>query len=235
MPKRVARRTTKPTETTRRRSGLADRPAKKSSKKDSPVRSGWEGHNKTKAAAGDFPEDFKIEKEPKLVKFLEDEPFASYRQHWIERQGKKSFTCIEEDCPLCNAGDRPSAKTCFNVLSLSEGGKPVNKVLTVGVRLGEQLRGFATDRKTGPLTRLYWSMSKTGKGGKTSYNVVPVKERDLEEDWEIDPLDEDEIEAFEENLYGEEAVQVPTRKQLKEIASEISDEDIDDEYDDDED
>jgi hypothetical protein len=198
------------------------------------VRSGWEGHAAVKSAAGDFPEDFKIENEAKLIKFLEDEPFASYRQHWVERQGKKSFTCIEENCPLCDTGDRPSSKTCFNIVALSEG-KPINKVLTVGVRLGEQLKGFATDRKTGPLTRLYWGISKSGKGTKTSHSVVPVKERDLEEDWDTEPLDDGELDAFEEHLYGADVIQISSRKQLKEIASEISDEDVDDEYDDDED
>ncbi len=241
MPKRVTRRTTERPSSTRRSSGssrtssrTSGRSERKSRKDgDAPVRSGWAGHDRTKAAAGDFPEDFKIEHEKKLIKFLEDEPFASYRQHWIERPGKKSFTCIEVDCPLCDAGDRPSGKTCFNILSLSEGGKPVNKVLTVGVRLGEQIRGFATDRKTGPLTRMYYAISKTGKKTKTSHSLIPVKERDLEEDWDMEPLDEEELEAFKEHLYDEEAVQVSTRKQLLEIAEEISGED--DEYDDDDD
>lgn len=202
------------------------------------VRKGWKGHQENKAKGGDFPEELKIDGNPTLVKFLEDEPFVSYRQHWVDNPPngirKKSWTCLEDDCPLCDLGDRPRTLTSFNVLHISTGGTPENKILTLGNKAVGQLEGFASDDKTGPLTRLYWAISKSGKNQSTAYNFRPVKERDLEEDWEVDPADlEDLIEEAEERLYDDSAVQVPTKKQMKEIAQGlVDDDDLDDDEDD---
>jgi len=191
-----------------------------------PVRKGWGGARRVKEMGGDFPEGLTLEAgEPVLVKFLEDEPFVSYRQHWIEREGKKSWTCLEDDCPLCDIGDRPQSKFCFNVLLLSEG-EPVVKVWTVGSRVLSTLEAHHQDKKTGPLTKLYWEIKRTGKGTKSSTNLQGLKERDVEEDWEdVELLDDDVLEKYRKQCYTDETVQVQTRKQLKEIASEIADDD----------
>lgn len=187
------------------------------------VRKGWGGAKRTKEMSSDFPEELKVGDEALLIKFLEDEPFASYRQHWIEREGKKSFTCLEDDCPLCDIGDRPQGRYAFNILLLSEG-EPVNKVWVVGNRLEGTLENYAKDKKTGPLTRLYWSVSRTGKGSNTQYNVSPVKERDLGEDWDVEPLEDDILAKYEKQCWDDSAVSVQTRKQLQAIADEVSDE-----------
>lgn len=205
------------------------RPARSRDKDDDddapkrPVRKGWGGARRVKEMGGDFPEGLGLDDEPVLVKFMEDEPFVSYRQHWIEREGKKSWTCLEDDCPLCDIGDRPQSKFCFNVLLLSEG-EPVVKVWTVGSRVLTQLETFHKDKKTGPLGRLYWAISRTGKGTKASTSIIPVKERDLMDDWELEPLDDDVMEKYQKQGYTDEAVQVQTRKQLREIAKEVADE-----------
>lgn len=191
-----------------------------------PTRKGWGGAKRVKEMGGDFPEGLTLEEgEPVLVKFLEDEPFVSYRQHWIERAGKKSWTCLEDDCPLCDIGDRPQSKFCFNVLLLNEG-EPVVKVWTVGSRVLSALEAHHQDKKTGPLTRLYWEIKRTGKGTKANTNLQALKERDVEEDWEdVELLDDDVLAKYMKQCYTDESVQVQTRKQLREIASEIADDD----------
>jgi hypothetical protein len=195
------------------------------------VRKGWEGHkaNKAKSGSGDYATEFKVDSAPDLIKFLQDEPFASYRQHWVDNPPapikKKSWTCLEDACPLCELGDRPRLLTGFNILHLNTGGEPENKVMFLGVTAVSQIESMATDDKTGPLTRLYWAVSKSGKGQKTAYNFQPVKVRDLEEDWDIQPLEDAEIEAAEAKVYDHTVVQIPTRKQLKEIAAGLVDDD----------
>lgn len=183
---------------------------------------GWGAYTKQKSESGDFPENLKITDEQVLVKFLDDEPFVVYRQHWIERAGKKSFNCLENGCPLCDdLGDRSRLQVCFNVVDLS--GDPEVKIWTVGTRVAGQLKAFSQDKKTSPLNKegLYWGVSKTGKGSKTTYTITPVKERDLAEDWDLEPLTADEVEEFEGQAYGPDTVQYQTKKQLREISDEI--------------
>lgn len=202
---------------------------------DSPVRTGWGGYRETKAKSGYGAEFLRLDDsgEATLIKFLEPEPFASFRQHWIDRQsGKRSWVCIEEDCPLCDAGDTPGFRIAFNVLVLSEG-KPLNKVWEVGPRLAEQLEAKAKDKRTGPLDRsdMYWAVSRTGKKSKTAYSIDPVKERDLAEDWEIEPLDDAVLKRYRAKMYNSTVIKVPTTKQLKEMAAELLDEEFDDDED----
>lgn len=193
-----------------------------------PIRSGWGGHRANKELGGDYPEELKIGTERELVKFLEDEPFASYRQHWVDNPPngirKKSWICLGDDCPLCDLGDRPRTLTAFNVLHINTGSAtPENKILTLGTKAVGQLEGFANDPTSGPLPRLYWAISKSGKGTSTAYNFLPVKERDLAEDWDVDPLTDDEIADGEERGYDIASIPSNTRKQLQEIADGIAD------------
>jgi len=203
---------------------------------ESVVRPGWEGYRTTKQKSGYGAEFLRLDDsgEQTLIRFLEPGPFASFRQHWIDRSsGKRSWVCIEDDCPLCSAGDTPGFRIAFNVLVLSDG-KPQNKVWEVGPRVAEQLEAKAKDKRTGPLDRadIYWAVSRTGKKSKTAYSIDPVKERDLEEDWEIAPLDEKTIKIYTNKMYEPSVIKVPTVKQLKEIAAEMMDEVFEDEDDD---
>lgn len=195
----------------------------------STIRAGWDGFRDQKSKFSDFPENLKITGDPELLKFLEDGPFANFHQHWIDAPPngikKKSWTCIEVDCPLCGLGDRPRLLTLFNVLHISTGGDPVNKVLELGVKAAGQLLNFGEDEKTGPLSKLYYAVSKSGKGQQTAYNFRPVKDRDLEEDWDIDPISKADIADAKEQMYDKSVVQRPSRAQLKELAKGLSDDD----------
>lgn len=203
------------------------------------VRQGWSGYRETKAKSGAYADFLTLQdgQDPVLLKFLEKEPFASYRQHWIEglkSTKKRSWVCVEDDCPLCDAGDDPGFRIAFNVLVVSEG-KPINKVWEVGPSLAEQIEGKAKDKRTGPLDRhdIYFAAHRTGKKSKTRYNIDAVKARDLEDDWEMQPLDEAVVERYKKKMFDRKVVRVPKREKLKEIAAELQDADYDDDDDDD--
>lgn len=188
--------------------------------------SGWGTYQKTRSKNSGFPDDFKVTDEEVLFKLLDAEPFFVYMQHWIERQGKKSFTCLESKCPLCDdAGDKPSQQICFNVIDFTDPDDPQIKVWRVGPMVADILQNFSKNKKTAPLDRedLYWSVRKERKNKKTNYFITPVKERDLEDDWDVEPLDDDALGEFRDKAYDEDAIQVSTRAELRKIASEIYD------------
>lgn len=214
-----------------------DEPAPRSrrridSKEDKPKRtisSGWSGYTKVRKETNEFAKNLEVTDEELVIKFLDKEPFATFNQHWIERKGKRSWPCTDE-CPLCDLGDKAKTQVMLNVLEFSDPDNPTVVVWQVGTMVADIIAGFAKSSKTSPIDRsdLYFSVNKTGggkRGGRVSYNLRPIKERDLLADWDVEPLTEEEIEAYGEKAYGDDIVQIPTQRQLEEIADEISDED----------
>jgi hypothetical protein len=193
--------------------------------RSSVIQSGWDAAkkavNKAKSSGKTYATDFKFEEDVQLIKFISSDPMT-FMQHWINRPGKKSFISIGEGDPLIEVGSVPSQKFAFTVLNLSDE-EPKLQLMVVGVRLCGQLEKLASDKKTGPLNRsdIYYAVSKTGQGTKTSYSIVPVKERDLAEDWELDPV---AIGEYVKTLkpFGPEALYTSTKEELAEIASEIA-------------
>lgn len=168
--------------------------------------------------------------EDQLIKFLADEPWA-YDSHWVKRDGKQSFPCLGKGCPLCHIGVKVSQKNVYPVLNLTppKGADEdfIVQTLEVGITLEETLAKYDSDPKVGPLSRLWWSVSRsegarsTGGRKKYNYSFIPVKDRDLDEDWDID-LDEAEAAV--------DAAKIPTTKEvlgdwnrakLQEIADEV--------------
>ena len=188
------------------------------------VRGGWGSVDAVKNADSPFAQRLKIADEPQIIKFLDDEPYASWRQHWIERQGQKSFVCIgdfdDKGCPLCDSGDRPSVRIAFNVALLIPGEAPVIKSYEVGPRVIDQLKNFHTDPRTGPLSKHYWAVSKTGKGATTATSHQLVKDRDLEE-WNIDVIDDAGFKALVSKSYTADIISIPSRKDLIDVANEL--------------
>src|SRR5437588_425738 len=114
--------------------------------RDKAVGEGWESYKNNRERAWNAPDEFEApnaEKNEKsvLITFLDDKPFASYNQHWIERKGKKSFTCLGADCPLCDIlGDRPSTYACFNVVDMTGEREPMVKVWMVRKTVAKTLK-----------------------------------------------------------------------------------------------
>lgn len=192
--------------------------------RSSALQSGWAAAMKaTQTDSKRYTNEFKFTDEQQLVKFLDGEPFAVFGQHWIERQGKRSFVCLSDDpqgCPLCDKGDTPRTKVAFSVVNLSAE-EPVVEMLLTSPTLTRQLATLANDPKTGPLDRIFYALSRSGTGPKTVYNIQAVKPRDLEEDWQVS---QDEVErmidAFEP--LTEQVISFTPRSELVEIAREVN-------------
>ena len=185
------------------------------------IRSGWEGVSAVKDADSPYATRLRVEDEPIIIKFLSDEPYASWRQHWVERQGQKSFVCISEfdECPLCDAGNRPSIRIAFNVVLLASDGNHALRSYEVGPRVIDQLKNFHNDPRTGPLSRHFWAVSKTGKGATSATAHQLVRDRDLEE-WGINTFTDSDLSYWTEKAYTADIIQIPNRTDLIAIAAE---------------
>ena len=188
------------------------------------IRRGWGNAEETRQKDSPFADRLKISKNVQVIKFLEAEPYTSFHFHWIERQGQKSFTCIDKldptGCPRCQAGDRPQARFAFNVALLDSAGEPIIKSLEAGVRVMDQLKNFHTNQTTGPIDKNYWAVTRSGDGTSSQTNFNMVRERDLAEDYRMAAIDEDEMKELMGKLYDESIVPIPQRKTLADVAAE---------------
>ena len=68
---------------------------------------------------------------------------------------------------------------------------------------------------------MYYAVSKSGTGAKTTHTIVPVKERDLAEDWDIDPFATAE---YVKTLkpYTSDAIYMSSKQELADVAREIA-------------
>ena len=215
-------------------------PAAEAEEDDEPVlsaaglRSGWSAAKQVAAANSPFANRFEPDSQSQIIKFLDDAPYASYGRHWIPRATQKGtvtipFFCMQslkKDCPLCDAGDRPSAVTSFNVAIIGDDGVPTLASWDVGVQLLGQLENLNTD-KTGPLNKGYYAVSRSKAGRKYNYSILPITNDDrLAEDYGIPAPSEGDLKAV--GTYDASIVQVNKMSELKEVAAEImSDDDYD--------
>ena len=211
-------------ETTREEQVFEEEDENEFPERSSVIQVGWAAAKKAAAkAVKSYASDFKFTEDVQLIKFLGTEPMT-FDQHWVNRTGKRSFVCLgSERCPLCKRGNRPESKFAFSVVTLSDE-EPSVQLMTVGIRLCKQFEKLDSDTKTGPLDRLYWAVSKSGQGTKTSYSIMPVKERDLAEDWDLDPSDVAALLKTFKPL-GTESLRISSLEELKEIALDLPDED----------
>jgi hypothetical protein len=168
-----------------------------------------------------------IKKGKLLIKILEDEPSANFRQHFV--QSTKSYhSCNEvvEDgrvtvrCPLCDAGHANTQNFRMNVVDMSE---PTEvKVWTFGWLVAGILQGLSSDIPLSDPNRYFevWR-SKPRNGGAWAYTILPIKGRDLVADKETEPLTEGELDFLSTNLYGEETVWITADKKLREAADKL--------------
>jgi len=188
------------------------------------VQEGWDAaESLLKVETTEFPQDFRFSEEPQLVKFLQDRPFATYEQHWIERpKGKKSFVCMGDGCPLCEVlGDKPRGKFAFNVLVLT-GDAPTVQVLTAPPSLARQIKKAHDDERKGPLDKEFWEISRLGTGPTTQYTLNFVRGRDLAEEWKLSLDDVMGLVADAVPFAADEVVRETPRSELLEIARSIA-------------
>lgn len=199
---------------------LAEDTAEATPKHGTTVQSGWAAASTMLKPKKDsaYPTDFRFSEQTQLVRFLQDEPFAIYEQHWVDRtEGRRSFVCLGDECPLCTiAGDKPRPKFAFNVVVLSDG-EPNVQILTAPPSFARQLQAANDDPRRGPLTKYYWAISRTGSGNTTQFTLDRVRATDLAEEWE---LDGEEVEAFAKSAvsYDASAIYVSPREEMLTLA-----------------
>jgi len=100
--------------------------------------------------------------------------------------------------------------------SLPEG--PQRQKLIATPRLWKSLHA-AHFSPQGPLIKNYWALTRTGIKQTTAYNIVPVKGRDLVDDWNI-PFSEQEADALVATFapFTKDDVKIPTWEELEEVA-----------------
>jgi|TARA_Y100000310_G_scaffold61831_1_gene57071 hypothetical protein len=188
------------------------------------IRSGWGAVDSIKQEDSNYAVRLKTGPDPIIIKFLEDAPYASWRQHWVTRPGQKSFVCRDgmdsKGCPLCDSGNRPRPLFAFNVILLERGEEPAMRSYEAGTRVIATLRNFNDDERQGPLSKHYWAVSRSGTGPQTQYNHLLIKERDLKEEWSVSPLSDESLEALASKVYDSDIIRVNTFDELSAIATE---------------
>ena len=201
---------------------------------DSPVTRSWESVGNTESENNGYATDFKFQTDDiQIVRFVDAFPPISYKEHWLSSKtsGKRSYTCLnpkgrpDVTCPLCQMdreipGQFPKAKFALTVVNLSV--NPFQRQLMVGgKRLSDGLFALDTNKNIGPLVGKCWAVNKSGEKQNTQYHFTPVKDRDLKEDWNIDP---DEAKKFFDSVeaYPDSIIKSYSVAELREIASALS-------------
>lgn len=165
--------------------------------------SGW-GAVDALATADGFVTPLKITDDWLLIKFLEDKPFDVYRQHWFDGiKGQRGWRCLNIDgdtpCLLCDElGDTAqAANSFFNVLAFLGGEDgPTLEVLRAPKGLTKDIKELNEDSRFKGLTdpKLYAELRKKTEGEKRiTYQLQPVRARDLKDEWDIEALTEEAI------------------------------------------
>lgn len=195
------------------------------------IGSGREAYNQAKARGSKYSagDKFTVEDEEELIHFLEEWAFASWNEHWVDeiRDGKKSFVCLGDDCPLCDFGIRVGYKAAFNIVTFDKKGNPVVKYWIATPDPLAQIEAKDDNNRTHPINReeLYFAVSKKkAKGRRYTYSMDTVSLDDVRDDFKIDPLSEDELEELASELFTEEdVVKVSSRKELLAVVEDLED------------
>jgi hypothetical protein len=175
---------------------------------------GWDAYASKRKTNSNFAEEFKPYERPDhehVIKFLDDGPFDNYDRHWIDetKKGvKKSYVCPDgDDCPLCAIGDPPTTFSVFNIVDLTAK-RPTNMVWNTSVSITDLIQRHADSERSSPLNRddLYFVVTVTKKKKRNVTDIEPLKERDLKEDFDIDPLTDEELEEFDEGKFEDYTV-----------------------------
>lgn len=189
------------------------------------IKRGWGAADKAISSTSAFAQNWRPTADSQLIKFVEDEPYASWHQHWITRSGQQSFVCIANEdpkgCPLCDAGHRPGSRFAFNIAVIDQNGdEPVLRSYELGPQALEQLKNLNNQPQTGPIDKHYWSVALAGKKKNTNFNMV--KERDITDgDWgDAVPVTPEQLASLRKAVYTESTVRLPSRKDLLVLAAE---------------
>jgi hypothetical protein len=182
---------------------------------------GWATVETNRANRFSNPGRMQVKEKEVLLKFLEEEPFASYGQHWV---GQRSYTCgmnaDYQKCPLCSIGNPTRYLALFNVIDVDSG---ENRYWEVGPEATKTLMEFNEEARTSPLSKdgLYFAVKRFKKdNGFYGFKIDRVKEDELDDEFGVEPLEDDELDTALESLFTEDVVPVNTLAELRGAAKE---------------
>jgi hypothetical protein len=182
------------------------------------VSSGWGAPAEERRETVKAPNLILKDKGKRIVKILDDEPPVKYKRHYLNST-KRYYTCLQQGCPLCQAGVRASWTFMINVVDMTDDPSEV-KAWTFGNEVATQLQSHAEDRD---ITDSKWYFhvyhEKIANRDAPATRVLPLKARDVEEDYSIQALTEDELATLEDECYGEEIVYLSTLDYLEDVAA----------------
>jgi len=180
------------------------------------VAKGRAGYKRVKAnAPSPFTKLYKVGDDEGLIMLLENEPYASFLQHWCDWVGRgqrQSYICLQEDCPLDEVDPKPAMRVRWNILDCS-GDQPIHMPFECGIAVSDMLLDWGENE---PLSGRYFGIQMKGPKRSRRTQIRPVKIRDLEEDWDFVALSEDAIEGFD--LFDEKTLDVSSRQELRQVA-----------------
>lgn len=176
---------------------------------------------------------FQVGDDSEVIIFLDPENFTYALRHWVKYQDpenpRNQITrvefCLEDDCPLCDVGDKAKATAYFNVVNLATPNKVIVWEATPDPT-GAIQKEFNKLQKLGKSlndSNLYWVISKEkGRNGFYSYSVDKVTEDELTTQWpRLSPVSAAQREALSARAYGDEYIQYKTREEIQEFVDSI--------------
>lgn len=197
------------------------------------IRSARRGFNTFNKVASNLNNvTFKVADDSEVIAFLEDENFAYALRHWVKfidpesgQQRTVAEWCLEDDCPLCDIGDRAKPTAFFNVVNLATPGKVLVWEATADPTKAIEKEYSKLQRKGQNLNDedLFWVVSKEkGRNNIPSYSVDKLPLEDLEVEWpSLTPLTAEQRESLSEKLYDETYIKFKTREELEDLASKL--------------
>jgi hypothetical protein len=195
----------------------------------SKIRRGNTEAQKVMESTSTYAQSFRPDEKSQVIKFLEKDPYASYRRHWIESRNdsgqtvNRPYVCpltFNEACPLCEVGDRPQAVSSYNIALCGDHGQVLLRSWDVGARLYNVIKAYGNDPKVGPLNKNFFLVNKTGSKQNTQYNVSPVRPSSLQEDYDTPVPSEESLAALKP--YDAEVIELTPIKKLRELAAELT-------------
>lgn len=199
-------------------------PTRPAAKPNTTIQSGWgetevaERRETVKAPYLDFKNGDSI----KIVKLLDDAPFARWYRHFVP--GKPPIYCHgRENCPICAKNWKAQQNWRMNVIEMSDAKSATPDGWTVKVwdfswPVVQQLQAYAAKIPLNAGPRYFQLMHIPNKG----ITVVPLNTMSLEDEHGLFPLSDGEFEEAQTRCYGEESIFINSPKQVADIAAGLS-------------
>ena len=185
--------------------------------------SGWDTYKDQRSKKAGPANRLQVKDKEVIVHFLEPEPFAIYEQHWI---GQRSYTCPDEKkCPLCGEGLPSRTIALFNVVNMETA---ENLYWEAGPKIATRIKAAAEKKSTSPISRedLYFAVNRSKQSnGFFDYELDAIKERDLYDDYKLEPLSDDELDEALGKLFDESVIPYTDSRTLKIVAEGGDDDD----------